>query len=106
MPEMIYGGVMSASNNRLNDIWVFVGDTGQLPSGVFTALATAESAIKRYALSGLLTAYPLDLLVYEWAIENGFFRPKDDAHRLPIFIEGFTSPSLEHYHYLNGDRTS
>jgi hypothetical protein len=50
----------------------------------------------------MLTLYPLDIGVYEWAIARGLFTPKKDKHRTVEFIGGFTTASMEHYHYEHG----
>ncbi len=87
-----------------NLIWVFNGSGGRFPSGVFTDLLTAESWIKRYCLSGILTAYPVNSGVFDWAIENNFFTPKKEEHLSPEFIGKFSTASQEHYHFENGIR--
>ncbi|HEU0053036.1 MAG TPA: hypothetical protein VFQ39_07655, partial [Longimicrobium sp.] len=48
-------------------VWVFNGEAGSFPSGVFTSREAAEAWIAKYALTGVLTAYPLDVGVYDWA---------------------------------------
>lgn len=88
--------------NKREVIWVFIGNQAQFPCGVFFEKAAAEMAIKQYRLSGLLTAYPTDVLIYEWAIEQGYFHSKNNLHNSPAFIQRFTSASLEHYHYDDG----
>ena len=50
----------------------------------------------------MLTRYPLDVGVYDWAIENGKFTPKKDKHRTLEFIAGLTTASMDHHHYENG----
>jgi hypothetical protein len=84
-------------------IWVFVGEGSQFPSGVFTSLGVGEKWIKKNELSGVITRYPLDSGVYDWAIMNGFFTPKKEEHKSPLFIGKFTSASMEHYHFENGE---
>jgi hypothetical protein len=88
---------------RLERVWVFCGSNGHLPSGVFTERVAAERWIESHSLSGLLTAYPLDSGVYEWAIDRGVFRPTRPHHTAPDFIQRFTSASLEHFHYEDGE---
>ena len=51
----------------------------------------------------MLTLYPLDTGVYEWAIENDIFTPKEEHQFNPSFIQRFTSASMEHYHFENGE---
>lgn len=83
-------------------IWVFNGVGSKFPSAVFTEKEIAEQWIKINRLTGTLTAYPLDISIYDWAISNGYFTPKGDQHRTPEFIGKFTSASQEHYHYEDG----
>ncbi len=85
-----------------NLIWVFNGSGSRFPSGVFTDLESAENWIKLHGLSGVLTAYPENIGVFDWAIENKFFTPKKEEHSSPEFIGKFSSASQEHYHFENG----
>jgi hypothetical protein len=86
-------------------VWIFTGPKAQFPSGVFKGRDTAEHWIEQHRLSGTLTAYPVDVGVYDWAVGAGCFVPKRDDQRAPEFIQRFSSASQEHYHYENG-RTS
>lgn len=70
--------------------------------GVFLTRAKAEEWIEKHSLSGTLTQYPVDAGVYDWAIENKWFIPKDSKHMTPDFIGSFTSVRQEHYHYEEG----
>jgi hypothetical protein len=83
-------------------VWVFNGDGGGFPSGVFQSVEKAEEWISKHGLSGLLTWYPLDVGVYEWAIENGYFSPHKDYHKAADFIQRFSSAHTDHHHYKNG----
>jgi purine nucleoside permease len=82
-------------------VWVFNGGGG-FPSGVFTTRELAEQWIERNHLTGTLTAYPLDMGVYDWTVASGYFRPKRDDQKTPHFIARFSSAAQEHYHYENG----
>lgn len=84
------------------EIWVFKGDAGIFPSGVFSSREKAECWIAARGLSGCLTNYPLDIGVYEWAIEQGVFKPKREDQTTAAFIQRFSSAYLEHYHYHDG----
>jgi hypothetical protein len=83
-------------------VWVFHGEGGTLASGAFLSRSTAEEWITRNRLSGVLTAYPADVAVYDWMISNGQWRPSNDYQAEPAFIQRFTSAYLEHYHYQDG----
>ncbi len=83
-------------------VWVFNGSNSKFPSGIFTEKEIAETWIKKYRLSGILTRYPLDEGVYDWAISNGSFSIKKGEETTPEFIQKFSSASQEHYHYENG----
>jgi hypothetical protein len=85
-------------------VWVFNGAGGKFPGAVFSRKELAEQWIKLNKLTGTLTAYPLDICVYDWAVNNGYFSPKADEHRTPEFIGKFSSASQEHYHYEDGSR--
>jgi len=91
-PEDIPGGV-----------WVFQNIlTGRFAGGLFTSREKAEAWIEMNRLSGVLTLYPIDTGVYEWAIEAGLFSPKKPHESESAFIGGFTTASQPHYHYEEG----
>ena len=54
--------------------------------------------------SGVLTLYPIDVGVYEWAIEKGLFTPKKPHETEAEFIASFTTASQPHHHYEDGRR--
>jgi hypothetical protein len=83
-------------------VWVFHGANGKFASGVFIEKMTAESWISANKLTGVLTEYPLNIGVYDWAIQEGYFKPKTEAHTSPEFIGKFTTASQEHFHYEDG----
>lgn len=82
----------------MDGVWVFNGG-GAYPSGVFTTRELAESWIALHKLTGVLTKYPLDVGLYEWAIGSGAFKPKRPDQSESRFIGRFNSASLEHHHY-------
>jgi hypothetical protein len=86
-------------------VWVFNVERSNFPGGIFSTRDGAEQWIRHHRLNGTLTRYPVDRGVYEWAIAGGLFTPKKPHHTEPEFIGGFTTASMEHYHYDGGDRT-
>ncbi|HNY31596.1 MAG TPA: hypothetical protein PKO15_11970 [Fibrobacteria bacterium] len=85
-------------------VWVFLGNGAANCGGVFSILADAERWIVKHKLSGVLTKYPLGMGVWEWAQTMKYFTPKNERHYAPNFIGGFTSASMEHFHYQEGCR--
>lgn len=83
-------------------IWVFNGNNSRFASGVFSSREKAETWIQEKQLSGILTAYPLDLGVYDWALDNGFFKPKREDQRSAEFIGRFSCANQPHVHYEEG----
>ena len=83
-------------------IYIFHGEGAQFSSAVFDHLSKAEKWITENELTGILTVYPLNVPVYDWAIEKGYFTPKKEHQSSAKFISRFTSASQEHYHYENG----
>jgi hypothetical protein len=71
-------------------------------SGVFLTVDIAEEWIKKHKLSGVLTKYPVDIGIYDWALKNGNFVVTQEKQKQPDFIGGFSSATLEHYHYEDG----
>lgn len=55
-------------------------------------------------MSGILTMYRLDIGAYDWAIENGYFKPKKPHHTTSGFIGRFGGGDI-HYHYEDGIRS-
>lgn len=87
----------------MNVIFVFQGDNANFASAVFSNKENAVKWIRDYQLSGILTQYPIDNPIYDWAIDNGYFSPNKDIHKMPEFIEKFSSAYLEHWHFKNGN---
>ena len=85
-----------------NSIWIFHGENGRFSSGVFTTFELADDWIKNYKLTGVLTEYPLNIGVYDWAIREDLFAAKDESQQSPQFIQRFTSASQQHFHYEQG----
>ena len=83
-------------------IYVFNGGSS-FPSGVFSNFNTAKEHIAKHSLTGVLTNYPIDVFVYDWAIDQGFFTPKRDNQKEAHFIGNFSSASQEHWHFKNGN---
>ncbi|ROS17714.1 hypothetical protein EDF65_2095 [Chryseobacterium nakagawai] len=42
--------------------------------------------------------------LYDWAIENDFFKVKNEHQKEAKFIQQFTCASIEHFHFENGER--
>ncbi|MDR6561564.1 MULTISPECIES: hypothetical protein [unclassified Arcicella] len=80
-----------------------MGKQAMFPTGIFFSKEKAESLISKYSLTGVLSVYPIDIILYDWAIENNFFEAKKDYQKSPIFIEQFSCASIEHYHYEKGE---
>ncbi len=87
----------------LSSVWVFHGTGGRFTSAVFTKKDLAEKWISQHKLSGVLTEYPLDVGVYDWAISNNSFKVKKEVQEQAEFIQKFTTASQDHYHYENGE---
>ena len=86
-------------NDDDNMVFVFNGEHNHFPSAVFSSRAKAEEWIARNHLGGTLTAYPLDVSVYEWAINQKYFAPKGDYQRTSAFVANFSSAFTGHWHY-------
>lgn len=87
---------------NISSVWVFSGEGSRFSSGVFTDEAKAIEWIEKHKLSGVLTRYPVNVGVYEWAISHNLFEPKREHESSSEFIQRFTSASQEHYHFEEG----
>ena len=88
--------------SQYNYLWLFQGDGSDCANGIFTTKDLAEKYIKEYSLSGMLMKLPLNVSVYQWAIDMGYFNPTKDYMKSSQFIQQFNSAYLEHYHYQDG----
>lgn len=86
----------------LESVWVFHGADGRFASGIFVEKMAAERWISTNKLTGVLTEYPLNTGVYDWALQKGYFFPKTEEHTSSVFIGKFTTASQEHFHYEDG----
>src|SRR5262245_27529892 len=98
--------IMNIDTNDLRQGWRFNGNLNPFPSAAFTEPRLAEAWIRKYQLEGTLTAYPLNIGVYDWAIENAYFTPKKEEHSSPDFIANFSSATQEHYHFEKEEGSS
>lgn len=92
-PPHAYGGMT---------VWVFMGERGTNPMGIWTSLDAAHKYIHDEQLTGALTAFELDQPVYDWAIKTGRFKPKQDQHRSVKFRQAFSNQFQEHYTFKQG----
>lgn len=83
-------------------IYVFNGVKKGFPSAVFDNLQKAEEWINLNKLDGILTLYPINVGIYDWAVQSAYFIPKKDEQKSADFIANFSSASQEHYHYEAG----
>jgi hypothetical protein len=50
----------------------------------------------------MITEYPVDVGVYDWAVARGSFCPSKSHHSTPEFIGGFTTATQNHGHFTDG----
>ncbi len=84
-------------------IWLFHGAGSRFSSGVFEDKGLAIDWIKQNGLSGVLTKYPVNHGVYDWAIKENYFLPKNDHEYKSEFIQKFTCENQEHFHFEAGE---
>ncbi|MEH0154523.1 hypothetical protein V6R21_10290 [Limibacter armeniacum] len=88
-------------------VWIFNNSMDSISGGVFRSKDIAEKWIKENSLNGILTKYPLDQGVLDWAIENDLvgMRPEtlENVKNNPKRVGEFTSASMEHFHYEGGE---
>ena len=65
-------------------------------------LEKAVRWIEKYKISGILSKYPLDISIYDWAITQGLFKPKRDDQKTPGFIQSFSTVHIEDSQYIDG----
>jgi hypothetical protein len=60
--------------------------------------------IRKHALTGTLTQYPLNVGMYEFAIAAGHFSLRKPHRTTSEFIGKFSGGGLNHFHYEEGLR--
>lgn len=85
-------------------MYVFIGEGASFPAGIFTTLEKAEEWIRTHSLSGILSKYPVDKGLYDWAIQEDLFKVKNDYQKDSKFIQRFTCASSDHFHFEEGKR--
>ena len=89
-------------NGENKCIWIFNGTRNKYPSAVFEDLELAKNWIEENKLTGTLTAYPINISVYDWAISLGHFRANKVEQTTANFIGNFSSASQQHFHFEDG----
>jgi hypothetical protein len=89
------------NKKTVDSVWVFLGEGARFACAVFTSLALAQKWIKDNRVSGVLSEYPLDNSVLNWAIERGFVVAEKFPD--PKHIQRFSSGHQRHYHFENGE---
>ena len=83
-------------NTDYEYMWIVMGDGGSLPIGVFSSHEKARKWIKKYKIAGYLGKFPVDIGVYDWLVDVGYFKPEKHP---PMNRQTFASGSLEHEHF-------
>lgn len=83
-------------------VWAFHGQGGRFSSGIFMDKREAIAWIAQHKLTGVLTQYPLNQGVYDWAIENTLFEVTKAHESRAEFIQQFTCAGQQHYHFEHG----
>jgi hypothetical protein len=87
-------------------VWVFMGESRPLPSGVFEELETANEWIDGHGLNGILIEYPVGWGAYDWAVEHGGIEPVAEEERTPTYLQQFTDTTGRRFECDNGSETS
>lgn len=95
-------------NKGTKTIWLFNGPINLLSGGIFEELEIAEKWIDKNSLTGMLTKYPINIGVFDWAeLEGLITMTKEELierRKEPNFIGSFTIAFMTHYHYKDGKR--
>lgn len=83
-------------------VWVFQADAVDRQVEVFSSEAGGRRFIAENGLTGVLTAYPLGRLPYEWALEAGVFEPPRRREIDASFIGGYVDGRQWHGHFVGG----
>ncbi|KXX70001.1 hypothetical protein [Flammeovirga sp. SJP92] len=83
-------------------VYVFIGNGATFPAGIFNSYVEGEMWISNTKVSGILTEMPVGTGIYDWAIENEFFKITKEYQKGSKFIQKFSSASLNHWYFENG----
>src|SRR5688500_155156 len=83
---------MAIDTNDLKRVWVFNGARNHFPSAVFTERRLAEAWIQKNQLEGTLTAYPLNISIYDWAIDKDVLLRSKRNRRPPVSLQTSVPP--------------
>ena len=89
----VYGG---------QQVWVFMGERGTCPMGIWSSLDAAHKYLHDELLSGALIVYHLDEPIYEAAKNSGKFKPSKDQQRSLKFRQAFNWQFQESYTFRDG----
>ena len=84
-------------------VYVFDEERASFPSAVFSTKEKAYAWIKELGARGTLTEYPVDVPAYDFAVENGYFKPKKPHHFENAFKTRFTNATGWHEHFNMDD---
>ncbi len=83
-------------------VWLFTSASNDvvpdahIPQAAFRTLAAGDRWVRTLKPSGMLTEYPMNIGVFEWATARGVFKPRRDDQRATPFIETFSDASQAH----------
>lgn len=83
-------------------VWIFHGDKASLAAAVFSSRPRAEEWISQNRLSGLLTRYPLNISILDWAWEKQFISSQVLESFSGKRAGEFTCAALQHIHFEDG----
>lgn len=84
---------------NLEYIWVIQSNSDRNIIGCFIQKELAEQFIQQHQLQCSLVQMPIDISVYDWVIQKGYWQPKSDLQKSAKFIEKFSSAYLKHEHF-------
>lgn len=84
-------------------VYVFMCERAFVPAGIFTSYEKAEKWIIQNKLSGCLTKLPVNISLYDWAIEKEYFEVKNENQNSPKFKAQFSCAATDHWHFENGE---
>ena len=81
-----------------------MSEGARMPSGLFSTQIGAEKWISDNRLTGVLTEFPVDIGVLDWAIRFAGFSPPPEKRSSPAYVGRFTSGAVVHFHFEGGVR--
>ena len=87
-------------------IWIIQANKSRNIVGCFETQQAAEAFIHLHKIPCILQKIPVNIAIYDWVIQQGYWQPKYESQKTTPFIAQFNSAYLQHEHYYSSEDDS